>query len=325
MKKRLFLRGWGDYGDFYSLVENMSKKPDEIYIMTPEEVTPSCVYSDLHWTMQELVMKDYQTLVQYTSKNNIKIYIVLGQAYDDRYSATLTYFWNDYFLYRVMNRNLEKSSHVPIKPFISLNGRITTGRCRFIDHFYKYNMFDKGYMSISNNGNLNVDFSVYRWKYWKDPSLFFIDKIDLKDGNPAFKIIPEYFDGYFSFGSETKEHLVFVTEKTYLPIYFKKPFLLYAGKGQYAFLKSQGFKLFENIVDYSFDNIEDHDERADAIVYQMKCITEIDLQTLIDKTKDTCEYNYKKMVEIYNKKDFNQNIKRIINLCDTDEYDVYKF
>lgn len=328
MKKKIFLRGWEDYGNFYDYIESLNTYPDEIYIMTPEEVTPSCVYLDHNVGRQHIVMQSYKILLEFTQQHNIKLYIILGQSHDDRYNQTHTFFWNDYFMYWVAYENLSLPEYKkPTNPFISLNGRVTTGRCRFIDHFYKYDLFDKGYMSFSNNGYSNPHFECYKWKYWSKPELFFLDDLSMMEENnmnPNFTIPPEYFDSVFSFGSETKEHLVFVTEKTYLPIYFKKPFLLYAGKGQYAFLKSQGYELFENIIDYSFDDIEDNDERADAIAYQMKILTELDIDTLIEKTKNVCEHNYNTMMKKIKRKNIDKNIKRIISMCDTDEYDHYK-
>lgn len=328
MKKRLFLRGWGNHGDFYSLVESMPTKPDEIYIMAPEEVTPSCVYSDRSYSNQRKVIQNYKMLVEFVQQHNIILYVILGQPHDDRYNQTPTFFWNDYFMFSVAHQQLPLPEYTaPTKPFISLNGRVTTTRCRFVDHFYKYGLFNKGYFSFSNNGYANPNFECYNWKYWNKPELFFLDDLSTMEENnlnPNFTIPPQYFDSVFSFGSETKEHLVFVTEKTYLPIYFKKPFLLYAAKGQYAYLKSQGFKLFENLIDYSFDNIDTHYARADAITYQMKRLSEMNIDTLIENTREVCDYNYNVMMEKIKIKNIDNNIKRIISICDTDEYDMYK-
>lgn len=61
---------------------------------------------------------------------------------------------------------------------------------------------------------------------------------------------------------EQKHHL---TEKIFKPIVLQQPFVLAAPTGCLGYLKSYGFRTFDQWWDESYDNIEDPDARLDAI------------------------------------------------------------
>jgi hypothetical protein len=63
-----------------------------------------------------------------------------------------------------------------------------------------------------------------------------------------------------------KQHL---TEKIFKPIVSKQPFMLLAGPGTLEYLKGYGFKTFNSVIDESYDNIQDPDDRINAVVEQL--------------------------------------------------------
>jgi len=63
----------------------------------------------------------------------------------------------------------------------------------------------------------------------------------------------------------SKLHL---TEKIFKPIVAQRPFMLAAAPGNLAYLKSYGFKTFDQWIDESYDTISDPDQRLQAIVDQ---------------------------------------------------------
>ena len=65
---------------------------------------------------------------------------------------------------------------------------------------------------------------------------------------------------------EPKQHL---TEKTFKPIVAQRPFILVAAPGNLAYLRSYGFKTFGHWIDESYDMIQDHDQRLDAIAQEV--------------------------------------------------------
>jgi len=81
---------------------------------------------------------------------------------------------------------------------------------------------------------------------------------------------PEWYDQtYFSVVAETFTNTtptVFVTEKTFKPIGFFHPFLVFGQTGTLRFLRELGFETFGNLFDESYDSIENYTERLKALV-----------------------------------------------------------
>lgn len=72
---------------------------------------------------------------------------------------------------------------------------------------------------------------------------------------------------------DTRWHL---TEKTLRPIACGKPFILAATPGSLSYLKSYGFETFSSILDESYDSIYDPTKRLEAIVSEMKRLSNLD-------------------------------------------------
>ena len=94
---------------------------------------------------------------------------------------------------------------------------------------------------------------------------------------------------------------LFITEKTWKPIVFKKPFLVWGGKGIHTKLKELGFELYEELFDYSFDNSSSRlDDLCNTIQPYMLMEPSM-LGTSIDLTiKKKIEYNFNHYCELFN-------------------------
>ena len=75
---------------------------------------------------------------------------------------------------------------------------------------------------------------------------------------------------------------VFITEKTFKPMAFRHPFMVYGNTGTLNLLKSMGFVTFDNLWDESYDSISDTDQRKTCIIELLKNIetTDYDTETL---------------------------------------------
>jgi hypothetical protein len=62
---------------------------------------------------------------------------------------------------------------------------------------------------------------------------------------------------------------IFITEKTFKPIAFQHPFIIFGQAGILRYLKSLGFETFENIFDESYDDDYEIDERLKKIADQI--------------------------------------------------------
>lgn len=67
---------------------------------------------------------------------------------------------------------------------------------------------------------------------------------------------------------------IHLTEKTLRPIACGKPFLLLAGPGSLDYLKYYGFDTFDDVIDTSYDHIQDSDQRMQAVMAEMMHISQ---------------------------------------------------
>jgi hypothetical protein len=86
-----------------------------------------------------------------------------------------------------------------------------------------------------------------------------------------------------------KQHL---TEKIFKPIVTKNPFILLACAHNLKYLKSYGFKTFDQWIDESYDDIEDDYERLLAVIDILNDIKECDAKHLLPEMSSVLDYNY---------------------------------
>ena len=89
-----------------------------------------------------------------------------------------------------------------------------------------------------------------------------------------------------------KQHL---TEKIFKPIVSKRPFILVGAPGNLAYLKSYGFRTFEQWIDESYDQEADPCLRIQMIVNQIERICNLSHTQLVEMQQDmqsTIEHNY---------------------------------
>ena len=102
-----------------------------------------------------------------------------------------------------------------------------------------------------------------------------------------------YIDTYFSLVSETvfDYPYSFRTEKLWKPIMCGHPFVIMANAGYYKDLHNIGFLTFPDLIDESFDTIDDHSKRAEAIAQSVKQLCESDLKSFLSSAQKRAEYN----------------------------------
>jgi len=112
--------------------------------------------------------------------------------------------------------------------------------------------------------------------------------------NPA-----AYIDTYFSVVSETifDYPYTFRTEKIWKPMIMGHPFVAAANRGFYRDLHSAGFETFGNLIDESFDLIDDPRDRADRIVDVVADICYNGAAEFLAAAKAVCKHNYQQLRE----------------------------
>jgi hypothetical protein len=86
-----------------------------------------------------------------------------------------------------------------------------------------------------------------------------------------------------------------LTEKIFKPIVAQRPFMLAAAPGNLAYLKSYGFQTFDQWIDESYDNIQDPDQRLQAIVDQTSrlcAMSDSELRQMHQEMQPVLEHNF---------------------------------
>ena len=95
-----------------------------------------------------------------------------------------------------------------------------------------------------------------------------------------------------------------ITEKTWLFVYFKKPFIMFQAKYFLKNFRKLGFKTFSPFINEDYDNIDDDIERFQTCINEMKRISSLsekDKIILLNNLKKVCEHNFILMSKMYNK------------------------
>jgi len=93
---------------------------------------------------------------------------------------------------------------------------------------------------------------------------------------------------------------LFASEKTFKPMFYKRPFLVAGQKGLYKKLHTLGYKTFPNIFNENFDNTTNDWRRVsevcnEAVKWAKK--TEVQCSELFEQTKSICDSNFTNLME----------------------------
>lgn len=89
--------------------------------------------------------------------------------------------------------------------------------------------------------------------------------------------------------SRTSDEMLQITEKTFKPIAFRHPFLVWGEMGILQLLKKLGFETFDNLFDESYDTIVDNKQRLDALVKNISKISKEPYDTI---TVEKLQHNH---------------------------------
>lgn len=108
-----------------------------------------------------------------------------------------------------------------------------------------------------------------------------------------------YNQTYYSAVIETVIHNDFAmfSEKEAKPIMAGRPFVILGAQHQLRAFRSLGFQTFSDVIDESYDGIEDRYERFDALLDSMQKLTEKDPVEVYNTLKPVLEHNRKHFLE----------------------------
>ena len=166
-----------------------------------------------------------------------------------------------------------------------------------------------------NNHKFLYNYSNLKDKNWfTEPNVNFLKNVDIDAYNNSLmpceyygkhclvsQVIPidVYNNTAFSIVAETGflNNYSYMTEKTVKPIMGKRLFIIFSGVNFLKNLQSLGFKTFDGIINESYDQILDNEERWTAAWQQVEWLCNQDQQEIYEKIKPICEYNFNLMME----------------------------
>jgi hypothetical protein len=284
------------------------------------------IFNELEWELRQITFE----LVQLLKDRNIEIEIIFGSFYDKYYDeyckllgldcSNLT-FWSTFWMKWTeicLKGEIDYTTHVVNTdfkyPFICLNNKNHKHRAALIDHLAKYNLLDKGIVTWHKFSNA---MHGYEFKYYDD-SIRLIDD-DFVTKLDSFLIPHQWHESFLHVIGEATINTDFITEKTIIPMLMKKPFVCISKQGYNQRLLDLGFVLYDEIIDYSYDNLEDVGDRADKLCESISKIT-TNYSELYETLRPKIEHNYNRCLEIIGDKKYipKSVIDRVANMKDSD-------
>ena len=203
--------------------------------------------------------------------------------------------WKTFYLFVSVNNFLiqkpyYKKSEKDIKTFTLLVNAPKLNRCVIIDKLAKKDLLKDNFYSW-----LQPEKAKFNFKFFDNKK-----KVLDIESYSALNYIQNYplkcyKSSNWSVVLECYHSDVYLTEKTFLPILFKRPFIVFGGPNTNKLLKDLGFDIFEDLIDYSFDKGA-IDKRIDQFVNEVCTLTNTDYP------KDKLEHNFKVAINIVKNK-----------------------
>lgn len=240
-------------------------------------------------------------------RNNIKAYLLLGSVSEEGYkdlpsrllpSFTLR-FYPLYFL-GVAHKSIGYKNEitVPTKLFYSHINRPHKHRCIMVDKLVEHELNNIGKFTWNILQEEYEQSVNYRFEYWTEEKIIANDDFTTQWNNSYFRPESEYFESTYDLVIESTTESCFLTEKTFKPILIGKPFIIFGAQHSHRFLKQLGFKLYDSIIDYSFDSIEDTYDRAEALCKELKRLNTILYSEQLSTLKKDIEYNRQLAIQL---------------------------
>ena len=183
-----------------------------------------------------------------------------------------------------------KIHHNIVKRFICLNAAAKPHRAKMVNHLIVSNQSRFGDISwINRYGKLPDNF--YKDMTFKGEEMLLDFNSESIDQNYNQDLLPgSYHYAGFDIVNESivSDTSLFITEKTWKPIFYNKVFLPHGSKGMITYLKNLGFEMFDEELGLTFDDWDNlsYEERWLGIMN--------DLHTLIDMTPEDWQMFYER-------------------------------
>jgi hypothetical protein len=207
------------------------------------------------------------------------------------------------------NKNTTKSFRVQLLLWLMKKGIIDDS---YVSVLIKDDNFDRYRLKSTEpelydliafyNGFERMGFNVLDWDYPNFKNDVF--------SNLKYTTKSHYADTIFNIITETsfENNSLNLTEKSFKALANSHPFLVIGDIRSNAYIKGLGFEQYDDIIDYSFDSIEDNDKRLNEALVQIKRIYSMGRDGMIEWYKNNIDkiernrehfftYSFSKMID----------------------------
>jgi len=294
MKKIYFFSGGSIPDDWTSAVnEVIDINPDEIIIISNTEVYIEGNWGKLFDKLNPWLVKNNKiarVITPHLDNINLRSNIIAEQSYAMIESVMPLY------------KNKKYKPLVWDKVYCSYMFRPSEPRGRLLDTLIEHKLLEYGYVTYHNTSVKTHD----NFRYHNKSPLIFEEESYTKNSVDHFTDPYLYRNSFIDIVTEASYEAgnFFLTEKTIRPICHEKPFITIGSPGFHTqYLRNHfGLKLYDEIIDYSFDEESDLQQRIVKIIKNLKNIIDnkdkLDLyyETILEKIK----YNKHQLENIYN-------------------------
>lgn len=280
--------------EFWSTPERVKLKLDELYTNRFDKVI---LYGPHEWAYWEGPY--WKDLDKACYETNHELVMITGSVeyYTDKrptpQSKSTLISWPTHFFPRTYIHFKPLKESLPVVDeyryhFISMNYQPRYARSMLMDLVAKNKLIHWAAISWHR-----LDGDAYTWRYWKPRLMQLSDRSFTQSKNQ--NILPEeYHQSFAQLVSETCVDALFLSEKTAVPLFMCKPFLVASCQNFHAFIESLGFKLYDEIFDYSFDTEPNMEKRFEMLLENFKRLTKLplsELPKLKEKVQEKLDYN----------------------------------
>lgn len=292
---------------FNVLTEARTKRPDKIVILGYTEWEIPQIDKEFIDTINELNIDLTIMHGCFKSQHHIDHYQNIG------FPIEKVEFWGTHFfnmtnmhLSTICNPRFYKANTEFKHNYICLNNRSHIHRCMLVEELAKQNLIDSGIVTWTKHLNENSD---YPFEYFDGQQRLLNDNF-ITELN-SYTIPNEYHDSFFDVLTEANPNVHIFSEKTVKPLLLKKPFIILGAKGIHKTLQSLGFKLYDEFIDYSFDDVDDLQLRTKLYVENVKRIVECDSKQVYEQLLPKILFNHHTAVRLLT--DVNQIPKHVLD------------
>jgi len=226
-------------------------------------------------------------------------YLNRSERFDNYYSFPFGVLYRTKFRLRRFNEESSVMNYrtQPAKHFICMNAHPHYMRLALVNYLYKEKIVDTCHLSwlpSSHDGYLMQKTDLMGEWYFDYNKVKILDLNLTEVRTDKYETVDKFYyltDSLIDIGIETYSTWVFqhekdnrfITEKTWKPYLFGKIGFQFNYAGYYSDLEEFGFKLYDEIFDYSFDKIKDNEIRFKEYCKELKRISEIPVEVLTSR------------------------------------------